>query len=282
MARPLRVEYPHALYHVTSRGNGKRRIFLDDTDRIVWLRTLEKAIAAQNLIVHAYCLMDNHFHLLVETPEANLAKGMHYLNAAYTQQFNTRHERVGHLLQGRYKAFLIEKETYFLEVARYIVLNPVRAKLVRSPERWKWSNYKAFIGKAPMPEFISFKETFRYFDKNLSRGKEKYVQFVREGIRGESPFTEVQHKFILGSPQFVSEIWERTSGKESEKEHVRAVRFVGRPSLKDLFKGIRTKKRRDDMIRFARYRCGYALIDIAKHAKMSYSSVGKIAKNTKF
>lgn len=281
MARPLRIEYPGALYHVTSRGNGKRLIFLNDQDRRVWLELLEETVKAHRFIVHAYCLMGNHFHLLIETPEGNLARGMHYLNAAYTQWFNKVHGRVGHVLQGRYKAFVIEKDSYFLEVARYIVLNPVRAGVVRSPGQWPWSNYRATVGKAATPDFLCIKDTLRYFDRDMAKACQSYSSFVRDRLRQESPFRDAKHRCILGSPQFVHEIWEKTKGKEIEKEFVRESRFVGRPTLKSLFRGIHEKSLRDDMIRFARYRCGYSLIDIAKVTKLSYSFVGKIAKSAK-
>ncbi|MFH1142435.1 MAG: transposase, partial [Candidatus Uhrbacteria bacterium] len=146
MARPLRIEFPGATYHVTSRGNARNDIFLSDNDRHQFLKTLSETIERYNWLCHSYCLMGNHYHILIETPEGNLAKGMRQLNGVYTQAFNKINQRVGHIFQGRYKAFLIEKEPYLLEVIRYIVLNPVRALLVNDPKNWKWSSYCAFAG----------------------------------------------------------------------------------------------------------------------------------------
>ena len=146
MARPLRIEYDGALYHITSRGNERKAIFRDDEDRIGFLEALQKVNERFNWICHAYCLMNNHYHLIVETPDGNLSKGMRQLNGVYTQYFNRKHHRVGHIFQGRYKSILMEKESYLLEVGRYVVLNPVRAKAVKKPEDWNWSSYRSTVG----------------------------------------------------------------------------------------------------------------------------------------
>ncbi|MBD3670659.1 MAG: transposase [Gammaproteobacteria bacterium] len=127
MSRPLRIEYAGALYHVTSRGDGQKDIYLDDKDRRDFLSNLTHVCERYNWVVHAYCLMSNHYHLLLETPDGNLSQGMRQLNGVYTQQFNRTHERVGHVFQGRYKAIIVQKDSYLLELSRYIVLNPVRA-----------------------------------------------------------------------------------------------------------------------------------------------------------
>jgi putative transposase len=146
MARPLRLEVPGALYHVTSRGNNKAAIFLDDEDRTLLLRILTSVNKRYHWFCHAYCLMRNHYHLVVETPDGNLSKGMRQLNGVYTQAFNKRHKKTGHLFQGRYKAILLQRESHLLEVCRYVVLNPVRAKAVQLPEAWQWSSYRGTEG----------------------------------------------------------------------------------------------------------------------------------------
>ena len=142
MARPLRIEFANALYHVTARGNERRDIFFDTTDREAFLNGLAASCDRFNWLCHAYCLMSNHYHLLIETPDGNLSAGMRQLNGCYTQQVNRRHGRVGHLFQGRFKGILVEKDAYLLEMARYIVLNPVRAGMVASPADWPWSSYR--------------------------------------------------------------------------------------------------------------------------------------------
>jgi len=147
MTRPLRLEYEGAIYHVTSRGNAQEDVFLKDSDRTRFLEILGDVVARYGWICHAYCLMNNHYHLLIETPRANLSRGMQFLNGVYTQWFDRQHERVGHLFQGRFKAILVEKESHLLELTRYIVLNPVRAKMVRGVRDRPWSSYRGTSGQ---------------------------------------------------------------------------------------------------------------------------------------
>lgn len=151
MVRPLRIEFAGGLYHITSRGNKKEPIYLLDGDRENYLSVLKDTCTKYQWICHSYCLMTNHYHLLIETPISNLSKGMRYLNSVYTQKFNRVHNRVGHVLQGRYKSILVEKDNYLLELSRYIVLNPVRAGIVQNADEWLWSSYLATTGKFPIP-----------------------------------------------------------------------------------------------------------------------------------
>jgi len=154
MARPLRIEYPGGVYHITNRGNDKKTVFKDDRDRETFLKILTFVNKRYHWICHAYCLMDNHYHLMIETPDANLSLGMRQLNGVYAQARNKRCNKTGHLFQGRYKAIVIQKDMHLLEVCRYIVLNPARAKMVEKPEGWKWSSYRATEGsEAPHPCF---------------------------------------------------------------------------------------------------------------------------------
>ena len=147
MARPLRIEYPGAVYHITNRGNDKKSAFKDDQDRETFLKILAHVNKRYHWLCHAYCLMDNHYHLMIETPDGNLALGMRQLNGVYTQARNKRYNKTGHLFQGRYKAVLIQKDTHLLEVCRYVVLNPVRARMVEKPEDWRWSSCRATVGR---------------------------------------------------------------------------------------------------------------------------------------
>ncbi len=153
MARPLRIEYIGALYHVTSRGDRQEAIFDDDQDRTAFLNVLSEVVSRFRWRCYAYCLMENHYHLMIETPEANLTKGMRHLNGVFTQRSNRRHKRSGHLFQGRYKAILVDRDSYFLELARYIVLNPVRAAMVKHPRLWVWSSYGTTIGTSHRRSF---------------------------------------------------------------------------------------------------------------------------------
>src|SRR5713226_7729566 len=146
MARPLRLQFPGGIYHVTSRGNDRRPIFEDDDDRARFLIVLASVVARYHVLCHAYCLMDNHCHLLLETPEANLSRAMRQLNGVYSQAFNRRHRRPGHVLEGRFHAQVVDKDVYLRTVCRYIVLNTVRAGLVTPPRQWLWSSYGATAG----------------------------------------------------------------------------------------------------------------------------------------
>lgn len=149
MARPLRIEFSGALYHITARGNARQDIYLTDDDREQFLEILQRVKDRHQWQCHAYCLMSNHYHLLIETQVPSLSKGMKLLNGTYTQSFNRTHHRVGHVFQGRFKGILVEKDSYLLELARYIVLNPVRAGMVRSAKDWAWSSYRATAGQCP-------------------------------------------------------------------------------------------------------------------------------------
>ncbi len=164
MARPLRLEFHGALYHITARGNARQKIFLNEADRHLFLDLLGKEITQQGWFCYAYCLMDNHYHLLIETPEPNLVTGMRRLNGVYTQRFNRRHRRVGHLLQGRYKAILVDKDAYFFELCRYIVLNPLRAKAVKRQEQCPlWSSYAATAGRVDPPSWLTIESVLAQF-----------------------------------------------------------------------------------------------------------------------
>ena len=155
MARPLRIEYAGAVYHVTSRGDRRKDIFEDNQDRLLFLSILESIIKRYNWLCHSYCLMDNHYHLLIETPDANLSAGMRQLNGFYTQVYNRRHRKPGHVFQGRYKAIVVQKENYLLELCRYVVLNPVRAGVVKKIEAWRWSSYQPTAGIGKPPEYLT-------------------------------------------------------------------------------------------------------------------------------
>ena len=198
MARPLRLEFAGALYHVTARGNARQKIFLADEDRHGFLDLLGKEIDQQGWLCYAYCLMDNHYHLLIETPEANLVAGMRRLNGVYTQAFNRRHRRVGHLFQGRYKAILVDKDAYLLELCRYIVLNPLRATRVKRLDGWPWSSYAATAGQTHAPSWLAVKAVRRLFASRAA-----YRRFVDQGIGQASPWTQLRGQIYLGGEAFL-------------------------------------------------------------------------------
>ena len=218
MTRPLRIEFDGAIYHVTSRGNAREPICITDTDRILFLDILKKTCERFNWLCHAYCLMDNHYHLVIETPDGNLSRGMRQLNGVYTQTFNKRHQRVGHVFQGRYKAILIEKESYLLQVSRYVVLNPVRAKIVESPDEWKWSSYRGTAGIEKPHAVLTIDWILNQFNKHREKAKKNYKEFVKSGIGRESVWEGVRGQSLLGRESFVKELLNYVKGQEEIKE----------------------------------------------------------------
>ena len=182
MPRPPRFQAPGATYHITSRGTEGRSIFLDDLDRTLFLTWLGEVVELHGWMCPAYCLMTNHFHLLVQTPQADLAVGMHGLNGAYANYFNRRHNHVGHLFQSRYKAIVIERESHLLENSRYVVLNPVRAGICRRPGYWQWSSYRATAGYVAPPPFLAVDWILGQFGSAARRAALRYVEFVADGI----------------------------------------------------------------------------------------------------
>ena len=281
MARPLRIEFPGAVYHITSRGNEKQNIFLDDVDRKVFLKTLSEVVKTHNWLCHVYSLMNNHDHLTIETPDANLSVGMRDLNGIYTQRFNQRHGRVGHLFQGRYKAILIEKEGHLMEVSRYSINNQVRAGMVKDPGDWPWSSYQAMIGLVEAPEFLTTDWILGNFSSDRAQARKLYRDFVLAGIDVGSPFDNIQEGNILGCQQFIDAVWDNTTrGSEEIKEIPRTERVVGRPTLEEIFSEIKTLEDRNRAIRFAKLRFGYLGSEIANHLHLSGSTVGKIVCGT--
>ena len=205
MARPLRVEYPGAFYHVMNRANGRESIFIDQRDREKFLQYLEIATERFGPIVHTYCLMDNHYHLLLETPQPNLSVTMHWLNVSYATYFNRKRQRHGHLFQGRFKAILIDADTYLKQLSRYIHLNPVRAEMAIDPGQYSWSSYPAFIGKEEPAEFLETGWLLASFGKSKKAAQKNYRQFVEDvDIKSlKNPSKQVRGGFILGDTDFV-------------------------------------------------------------------------------
>jgi REP element-mobilizing transposase RayT len=268
MARPLRLQFPGAIYHVTSRGNSRQKVFFTDADRELFLRTLSRVVSRYGWICHAYCLMANHYHLLIETPKANLSIGMRQLNGIYTQSFNRRHNRTGHLFQGRFKAILVEKESHLLELCRYIVLNPARVKGSATTSNWQWSSYRSTAGLASVPEFLSTDWILEQFGKNRLRAQQQYREFVRDGM-ATRPWDDLKGQIYLGSEAFVEK---HASRKKDIKEIPRAQLRAAKPSLERIF--ARSGKK---AIAEA-YEQGYRLNEIAAHLDVHYATVSRRLK----
>lgn len=218
MARPLRLEFPGALYHVMSRGQERAPVFRRDADCEGFLELLGSIVSDEGWLLHAYCLLGNHYHLLVETPRGRLSAGMRSLNGRYTQQFNRRHGRSGHLFEGRYKAILVSRETYLLELCRYVVLNPVRAGLVKGPGAWPWSNYRETAGRIAAPEWLEVDWTLSQFAKTRSVARLRYRRFVAAGKGLASPLDAVRGQIYLGDDEFLGEVDSLIESQRDENE----------------------------------------------------------------
>ena len=278
MTRPLRIEFPGAIYHVTSRGNAQRKIFLDDEDRQVFLATLAWVVARFGWICHAYCLMDNHFHLIIETPDANLSRGMRQLNGVYTQGFNCRHRKVGHLFQGRFKGILVERDSYLLELARYVVINPLRAKMCKALEDYVWSSYRPTLGLAPVPPALSIEWLLGQFAKTKPAARRRYAAFVQAGMGQPSPWQALKGQVLLGSEAFVKKVAPQLKASETAAAVSKRQRRGHRPTLKVLLAGVKSKDARNRAIASAYLEHGYTLADIAHAVGLHYATISRLVK----
>ncbi len=275
MSRPLRLELAGGVYHVTSRGDGREDIYLSDADREVWLGVFAEVCERFNWICHAWCLMSNHYHILVETPEANLAQGMRQLNGVYTQRFNRAHDRVGHVFQGRYKAIMVERDSYLLELARYVVLNPLRAKMVKRLEAWPWSSYLATCGQVATPTWLQTDWILGQFGSRRSSAIAKYVSFVHEGARLPSVWAQLQGQIYLGSEAFVKQMQSQIEMKPALDEIPRAQR---RAITQPLAQFEERHPRNEAMARA--YLSGqHSMQAIAQHFGVHYSTVSRAVRN---
>lgn len=270
MARPLRVHIPRATYHVMSRGNARQQIFIDPEDYQHFLERLSATTARFRVLCRAYCLMPNHFHLLLEPNQLPLSRMMQQLNSSYSQWFNRRHERVGHVLQGRFKALLVDKDAYFRSVLRYIARNPVEAGAVDHPEAWPWSSYRATVGLIDPVEFLALDAVWRAFDPGDARSaKALFADFVRAPDVAELPRGPV----VCGSGDFTAQVGVMLEPHRGDVEIVYAERFAVRPGLDRLFGNARDARSRDASMREAFARHGYTLREIGDFLGLPPSTV---------
>ena len=281
MARPLRLEYPGALHHVIARGNARLPIVEGNGDRRLFLAVLAQAVGRFNLELHAYCLMTNHYHLLIETPDANLSEAMRQINGIYTQSFNRTHGRSGHLFQGRFKSILVEKEEYLAQLCRYIVLNPVRAGMTDRPEHYPWSSYRATAGYESRPAWLSTTWLLSVFADSMDLAQKEFRHFVQAPLGTEDTLQDrIVGGLFLGGQKFRETLSGLLKSREHESELSKASRFANRPSLEELFPttGFPDKTHRDKQIAAANRDHGYSCSQIGKAVGLHYSSVSKILK----
>lgn len=280
MARSLRIEFPGAVYHVMSRGNIRQPVYLEAGDHTNFLNLLLQVAQKYNWLCHAYCLMPNHYHLLIETVDGRLSSGMRHLNGVYTQRFNRRHQRCGHLFQGRFKSVLVEKEAYLLELARYIVLNPVRAGLVKHPSEWKWSSYPDTMRANKQSPLLSRKWILSQFSDKHDEACRQYRDFVDSALSNASSKIQTGPHHCLGDVEFKRNLHELLKERQNEMEIPKKQRFDGRPSLDDIFGTVSllSKEQRSRKIFSAVYRYAYSQKDVAVHLGCHYSTVSKVLK----
>lgn len=250
MGRPLRIEYPGAFYHVTSRGSEKKDVFKSRKDREKFLSYLESATERYGAAIHVYCLMSNHYHLLLETPEGNLSQIMRHINAAYTNYFNTKGQRAGHVFQGRYKAILVEKDAYALELSRYIHLNPVRAGMVQLPGDYSWSSYQSYIGLTARPDWLRTEEHLGHFQGEERERQDSYRSFVEADIGADkhSPLAAAL-RTILGSRAFIAGIEERCLKEKPTAPDTHDIKKIScRLSPEEIFEKVRTATRQESRL----------------------------------
>ena len=219
MSRPLRIEYPGAFYHVINRGLERREIFRTEKDYEYFFDLLSQIHEKYGLLVHSYCLMPNHYHLYLETPNGQLSKAMRALDGHYTQKFNKKYARVGPLMQGRYKAVLVEQDSYSLQLSKYIHLNPVEAGIVKDPGEFLWSSYAAFIRKRETPDFLTTNWLLGQFNKSVKKARKAFKAFTLQDMEdGWSPEKETYKGLILGGSDFVSQIQSNYLAGKSDPE----------------------------------------------------------------
>lgn len=249
MARPIRVEYDGAFYHVTSRGNERKRIFSSENDKGKFLEYINLGYLKFGFKIHAYCLMDNHYHLMMETPRLGISRILQYINSSYSAYINRRNKRSGHLLGGRPKIILVEAEEYAVELSRYIHLNPIRARIVGDPREYAWSSVGYYMANACKPEYMETDYILSNFGRKRREAQKEYLKFMIDGAKNliSTPFEEVKLGMILGSKAFTDEISEKYLNKitrDRELSHSPNIREV---LIEDIQETVRNKCKDKEM-----------------------------------
>ncbi len=291
MARPYRLQGENYFYHITSRGDDRKKIFISDYDYRKFMDYLLQAKKKHNFYLYAYVLMSNHYHLLVETTKPNISKIMQNVNSAYTTYYNIKRHKYGHVFQGRYKSILVDKDSYLLELTRYIHLNPVRAKMVKKPEEYKWSSYKGYLTK----------EGDGYIDKAqisqvITLDAMRYREFVEEGISQKiDPFKEVYGGFILGKTKFIKEKLKELKDQVESGDYTDKKEIVGHIGIEEIAEVIaqeykieleelrqqknRPSKERNLAIYLMKRVSALSNIEIGKYFNISSTAVSKVVGN---
>jgi REP element-mobilizing transposase RayT len=288
MSRPLRIEFPGAVYHVTSRGDRREEIYRDDTDRAQFLLVLEQACRRFDARVLSYCLMSNHYHLVLCTRGSNLSLAMRHLNGVYTQAFNRRHQLVGHLFQGRFKAILVDSDEYLMSLCRYVELNPVRARMVQAAGDWPWSSYRVHCGQASAPvwldegalqAFMLGREVVSEADERMAQ--RAYQQAVEEAVERaamQGPAdsiwaTELRQQIFLGNADFVMRMQAQVDERRAKAKQVPQAQ---RAAPVGLAHWLQQGLSREQALRAAHERSGISMTQLAKELGVSVGWISKL------
>ena len=276
MSRPVRIEFPGASYHVTSRCSDDKQVFVDDEDRAAFLQVLSMVVARFNWVLHTYTMHDQHYQLVLEVPSANLSRGMRQLNGVYTQHYNRRHGDQGSLFQGRFKSVLFEPETFLVAICRHVVSQPLREDPPQRLTSYKWSSHRAMCGTVKAPEFLYTETLLSRFGRRKAVAQRKYKDHVMAGASDASPLSARSSQVLLGSSDFVAEMEQRLSGEKTAKRGPR--RAGRRRSLNRLFRGVdnKTRAERNEMILRAHLDHAYTLMEIGDHLGIHYTTVSKV------
>lgn len=282
MTRPLRIEFPGAVYHVTSRGDRREPIFEDDADRQAFVGIVALALNRFDACALAFCLMGNHYHLVLHTRQANLSALMRQINGVYTQAYNRRHAKVGHLFQGRFKAILVDRDAYLLEVCRYVDLNPVRAAMVADPAQWPWSSYRAHTGLTAAPSWLDTSAVYAYLlgydavsDGDCALAASRYTTLVAQGKNVHLWDDALKGQIYLGDTAFMTRMQALLAPEQASAADVPSVQRRSWPkNLAHFF----NNHPRNEAIALAHATGGYTMSAIAKEAGLSVSRVSRIVR----
>jgi putative transposase len=288
MARPLRIQYPDAVYHVTCRGNEKQNIYRDDADRSRFLQLLNQSVNIYTVKLHSYVLMTNHFHLLVETPLGNLSEFMRHFNIAYIGYFNRRHKRVGHLYQGRYKAILVDRDAYLSVLSRYIHLNPVRIKALEKTEprekykrlkSYPWSSLPGYLNKRKKQHFVSYNLVLADFGGDTDKARKSYRKtLIEEMIQGKGISDQIIGQSVIGGEKFIAWVKETYLSEENDGE-APAHRAIRRHGSKDeIIQSIARQTRKTlEMIKTEKGTLRQIAMDLLyRHGGMTNPEIGRL------
>jgi len=293
MARPLRLSFEDATYHITARGNRRENIFYSDEDKAVFVEKMNETFSKYSFTCYAYCLRDNHYHLFIKTPHVNISDGMHYLNTSYTNWFKAEHKIVGVIFQGRYKSILVDEDSYGLKLSAYIHLNPLRAGIVADVEEYRWSSYLDYMGKrSASVDRLDAEFVLGQFDEDIKKARKRYKRFVLENIDMDNPLEDAYRGVALGSEEFVERIKEKIKSLGIKRE-VTETKMAGTYSAEEVIKSIMTRfgverqeifrKRRGNVYRqlalyFIKRYTMLSLKEIGEEFDMDYAAVSQSCK----